>query len=206
VAGFKVGFTNIAERERMGLPDSTYGYVMDDMVVASGGHLDTAARIAPRIETEICVRLASDLNRADVTAADVRAAGGAARASFEVCDARIIDWKCPYPDFFADNGFSARIVLGDGEWRPLEDVDLLSEEVVLAEDGQVIAEGRGEMALGHPQNAVAWLARMLAQRGRDLRAGQLIMTGTLTPITPIERGSVYTATFSTLGTVEKTFV
>jgi 2-keto-4-pentenoate hydratase len=61
------------------------------------------------------------------------------------------------------------------------------------------------MALGHPANAVAWLANKLAERGRGLTAGMVVMTGTLTPITPIERGSTYTGAFSTLGKVETRF-
>lgn len=206
IVGYKVGFTNIAVREKMGLPDSTYGYLMDSMVLGSGGEVDMAELIAPKIETEICVRLAKDLAGPDVTAAEVRQAADAVRASFEICDARILDWKCPYPDFFADNGFSARIVLGESDWLPIGEVDLLEETVVVARDGEPFAEGRGEMALGGPLNAVAWLANRLAERDRSLQAGQLVMTGTLTAITPIERGSTYLGTFSTLGVVEKSFV
>ena len=171
------------------------------MVLASGGALPMDVLIAPKIESEICVRLRTDLSGPGVSATDVLAAADAVRASFEICDARIIDWKCPYPDFFADNGFSARIVLGQRDWVPIDAVDLLGETVVLARDGEAIAEGRGEMALGSPLNAVAWLANKLAERGRSLHAGDLVMTGTLTPITPIVRGSAYTATFSTLGAV-----
>jgi 2-oxo-3-hexenedioate decarboxylase/2-keto-4-pentenoate hydratase len=206
VVGYKVGFTNIAVREKMGLPDSTYGYLLGGMVLGSGGSLELTELIAPKIESEICVRLAADLAGPGVTAEDVMAAADAVCASFEICDARILDWKCPYPDFFADNGFSARIVLGERGWLPIGQVDLLAEAVVLSKDGQAFAEGRGEMALGGPANAVAWLANKLADRGKGLKAGQLVMTGTLTPITPIERGSTYVASFSTLGSVEKTFV
>jgi 2-keto-4-pentenoate hydratase len=205
VVGYKVGFTNIAVRDKMGLPDSTYGYLLGGMVLDAGGSLAMAEMIAPKIETEICVRLGRDLAGPGVSAADVLAAADAVRASFEICDARILDWKCPYPDFFADNGFSARIVLGGLGWLPIDRVDLLSETVSLSKDGSAIAEGRGEMALGSPANAVAWLANKLATRGRSLAAGMLVMTGTLTPITPIERGSTYVASFSTLGSVEKTF-
>ena len=97
-------------------------------------------------------------------------------------------------------------MLGESDWLPLDEVDLLEEAVVLARDGEAIAEGRGEMALGGPLNAVAWLANRLAERDRSLQAGQLVMTGTLTAITPIERGSTYLGTFSTLGVVEKSFV
>jgi 2-keto-4-pentenoate hydratase len=206
VAGFKIGFTNIAVREKMGLPDSTYGYLTRGMVLDSGGYVDMGELIAPKIETEICLRLGRDLAGPGVTVADVLAVTDAARASFEICDARIRDWKCPYPDFFADNGFSARIVLGGAGWIPVADVDLLGETVVLAKDGEPFAEGKGEMALGNPANAVAWLANKLADRGRGLTAGMVVMTGTLTPITAIERGSRYTGTFSTLGVVEKSFV
>jgi 2-keto-4-pentenoate hydratase len=53
---------------------------------------------------------------------------------------------------------------------------------------------------------VAWLAGKLADRGQSLKAGELVMTGTLTPILSIEAPAVYRATFSTLGVVEKTFV
>ena len=204
VVGYKVGFTNIAVRDKMGLPDSTYGYLFEDMVLESGGSLDLGELIAPKIETEICFRLKNDLKGAGLGVEDVLAATDAVSASFEVCDARILDWKCPYPDFFADNGFSARIVLS-GQWVPVHDVDLLGETVRLAKSGEVFAEGVGEMAMGHPANAVAWLAGKLAQRGRSLKAGDLVMTGTLTPITPIEQGLAYEGAFSTLGKVEKTF-
>ncbi len=139
------------------------------MILGSGGEVDMAELIAPKIETEICVRLAADLAGPGVVAADVLAASDAVRASFEICDARILDWKCPYPDFFADNGFSARIVLGESDWVPISEVDLLDETVVLARDGEAIAEGRGEMALGGPLNAVAWLANRLAERDAHSR-------------------------------------
>jgi 2-keto-4-pentenoate hydratase len=205
ITGFKVGFTNIPVRETMGLPDSTYGYLLDGMVLPGGGEFQMDEFVAPKIETEICFRLAKDVAGPDVTLDEVLDATDAVCASFEICDARIRDWKCPYPDFFADNGFSARIVLS-GHWVPVREVDLLGETVVLVKDGEQIAEGRGEMALGHPANAVAWLARKLSERGRSLKAGALVMTGTLTPIIAIVRGASYIGSFSTLGSVEKRFV
>jgi 2-keto-4-pentenoate hydratase len=205
IVGYKVGFTNIPVREKMGLPDSTYGYLFESMVLDSGGSFTMDELIAPKIETEICFRLKDDVSGSGLTVDEVLAATDAVTASFEICDARIIDWKCPYPDFFADNGFSARIVLS-GRWVPVAEVDLLSESVALSQNGTMLAEGKGGMALGHPANAVAWLAGKLAERDRGLKAGDLVMTGTLTPITPIAAGASYVGAFSTLGNVEKTFV
>ena len=204
--GYKVGFTNIPVRDKMGLPDSTYGYLLDSMVLPNGGEFDTDELIGPKIECEICFKLKAPLSGKGLTVEDVLAATEAVSASFEVCDARIKDWKCPYPDFLADNGFSARIILGEKGWVPVGEVDLLNEEVVLTRDGKELARGLGKAAMGHPANAVSWLAGKLADRGRSLNAGDLVMTGTLTPILAIESPALYKAEFSTLGPVEKVFV
>jgi 2-keto-4-pentenoate hydratase len=204
LAGFKVGFTNIAVREKMGFPDSTYGYLMDSMLLQNGADVSMGSLIAPKIECEICLRLGKDLKGKGLTVENVLSATEAVSGSFEICDARIRDWKCPYPDFFADNGFSGRIVL-PGRWLPITQVDLLNETVTLVQDGKTLAEGRGEMAMGHPAKAVSWLAGKLEERGRGLKAGQIIMTGTLTPITPVQKGSDYAARFSTLGQVTVRF-
>lgn len=204
LVGYKVGFTNIAVRERMGLPDSTYGYLTDRMVLPNDSECNMNELIAPKIECEICFRLGRDLV-AGATIEQVLDATDAVAAAYEICDARIRDWKCPYPDFFADNGFSARIVPGD-TWLPVKSIDLLEEAVTLKQNGAQLANGVGRNALGHPANAVAWLASKLAARGQVLRAGQLVMTGTLTPILPIERGSLYTASYTNLGTLSMRFV
>lgn len=205
LAGYKVGFTNIPVRDKMGLPDSTYGYLFDGMILQNGSAVAMDEFVAPRIETEICFRLGRDLQGPGLTVDDVLEATDSVCASFEICDARILDWKCPYPDFFADNGFSSRIVVS-GAWMPVQDVDLLNERVVLSKDGGAIAEGLGAMALGHPANAVAWLSTKLAERGRGLSAGMVVMTGTLTPILPIIAGASYVGAFSSLGRVQTAFI
>ncbi len=204
--GYKVGFTNIPVRDKMGLPDSTYGYLLDTMVLESGGEFQMNELIAPKIECEICFKLKAPLSGKGLTTGDVLAATEAVRAAFEICDARIKDWKCPYADFFADNGFSARIILGGKGWVSPDEVDLLNEEVVLTRNGVELARGFGKDAMGHPANAVSWLAGKLADRGKSLNAGDLVMTGTLTPILAIEAPAVYKAEFSSLGVVEKKFV
>jgi 2-keto-4-pentenoate hydratase len=205
IAGYKVGFTNIPVRDKMGLPDSTYGYIMDAMVLKSGSTVRMGDLIAPKIECEICFKLGKDLRGQGLTVEEVLGATEGVSASFEICDARIRDWKCPYPDFFADNGFSCRVVL-PGVWHPLRDVDLLGETVVLSQDGRKVSEGKGESAMGHPAKAVTWLADKLAARGKGIEAGQFVMSGTLTPILPVDKGSTYVAKFSGLGEVRVQFV
>ena len=205
VRGYKVGFTNIPVRDKMGLPDSTYGYLMDNMVLQNGGEFKMDELIAPKIECEICFKLDQRIAGPGMTIEQVLAYTKGVSASFEICDARIKDWKCPYPDFMADNGFAARIVLGEKGWVDPKEVDLLNETVTLYKDGKALATAKGEEAMGHPANAVIWLADKLSHRQRFIHENYLVMTGTLTPILPIEPGT-YRAEFSTLGAVEKTFV
>ncbi|MBW1789105.1 MAG: fumarylacetoacetate hydrolase family protein [Deltaproteobacteria bacterium] len=200
IVGFKVGLTNIAAREKMGMPDSFYGYLLDSMVLESGVRLKREGLIEPRLESEICFKLKSDLQGKDLTVDDVMIATEGICASFEICDARIGNWACAYPDFIADNGMSCRVALG-GTWHPAADIDLPNERAVLTCNGEKIAEGAGELSMGHPAKVVAWLAGKLADRGKGLKAGQIVMTGTLTGMTPMEKGAEYAAAFSTLGEV-----
>lgn len=204
LAGYKVGFTNIPIRQKMGWPDSMYGYLMDSMLLNSGARVPISELITPKIECEICFKLGQNLSGKNLSVETVLRATEGVSASFEICDSRISRWECPFPDIFADNGFACRVVLS-GDWHPVNQVDLIGETVVLFQDGRKIAEGRGASAMEHPANAVAWLAGKLADRGKGLEAGQLIMTGTLTPILLAEKGSTYQGLFSSLGKIEICF-
>lgn len=204
--GYKVGFTNIPIRKKMGLPGSTYGFILDTMVLESGDVCHMNELIAPKIETEICFKLKEDLSGSNLSIEKVMKATEGVKPAMEICDARIKDWKAPYPDFFADNGFSARIVLGHDDWVDARSINLKEVTVMLYKGEEKIAEGKGENALDHPANAVIWLAEELAKRGKQIKADQFVMTGTLTPILPINRGDYFKAEFSTLGQVEVTFI
>ncbi len=204
LAGYKVGFTNIPAREKMGWPDSMYGYIMDSMVMKTGAVVSINKLITPKIECEICFKLGQDLSGKGISVEDVMGATEGVCASFEICDSRISGWSCPFPDIFADNGFAARIILADN-WYPVRDIDLQAETVILELNGKKIAEGKGVSAMGHPANAVSWLVDKLADRGRGLKAGQVVMTGTLTPIIPIEEGAGYAANFSSMGDINVKF-
>ncbi len=205
LVGYKIGFTNIPAREKMGWPDSIYGHIMDSMVLKSGAEVPVNDLIAPKIECEICFKLGRDLGGKMLKVEEVLEATAGVSASFEICDSRFLGWNCPFPDIYADNGFAGRIVLPD-QWHPVSQVDLRGEMVTMSQDGAEVGEGIGESAMGHPARAVSWLADKLADRNKGLKAGQLIMTGTLTPISAMEKGSTYTASFSSLGKVNITFI
>jgi 2-keto-4-pentenoate hydratase len=69
-------------------------------------------------------------------------------------------------------------------------------------NGAVVATGVGAAVLDHPLNSVAWLARKLGEYGRSLRAGELVMTGSLVRQFPLAPGDRARADFSGIGAVE----
>lgn len=68
-------------------------------------------------------------------------------------------------------------------------------------DGQLEAEGSSAAVLGHPLNAVAWLANMLLEQGKQLRRGDYVTTGVCTQLFFAEAGQSVSADFGRLGSV-----
>ena len=83
--------------------------------------------------------------------------------------------------------------------------DLRACEMTVVLDGEVVSSGTGAACLGHPLNAVVWLANAVAERGEPLRAGELVLSGSLGPLVPVRPGLTYDAHISGLGSVRATF-
>ena len=105
----------------------------------------------------------------------------------------------------ADCGLNGGFVLGEdyAGWR---DLDLAAHRVTLTVEGEVKGEGTGANALGHPFNVLDWLVNELSRRGIDLKAGEVVSTGTCTGIVYLERGQKAVADYGVLGEIEVTFV
>jgi len=129
-----------------------------------------------------------------------------AAPALEIVDSRIQDWKISIVDTIADNGSSARFVLGNSI-RRLTDVDLLTCGMVMTKNGNVVSVGSGAACLGHPLKAALWLVRRLAanENGAHLRAGDVILTGALGPMVSATAGEEYEARISDLGSVKVRF-
>jgi 2-keto-4-pentenoate hydratase len=99
----------------------------------------------------------------------------------------------------ADNSWNAGIVVSEfaAAWP-----DLGAALGKATKDGSPVGEGHGRDILGHPFNSVAWLADQLASRGEGLKAGQIVMTGSvMKTIFPTETAS-YRFDLEGLGVVE----
>jgi 2-oxopent-4-enoate hydratase len=202
VIGRKIGITSQAVMDQVGVQQPDFGFLLDDMRFADGEPIP-ATLLQPRAEVEVAFVLAADLDGSEDDAA-VRSAIDYAVAAIEVVDSRIRDWDIKITDTVADNASSGVFVLGDAQ-VPLTDFEPREVEMSLTRDGEVLSTGVGAACLGDPLNALAWLARAAAHYGSPLRQGDVVLSGALGPLAPVEPGQVLTATIEPLGTVTARF-
>lgn len=200
VVGRKIGLTSVAVQTQLGVDRPDFGVLLDDMAYSGGDVVPADAVLQPRAEAEVAFVLAEDLAEGDLDADQVRAAIDYAVAAIEVCGSRVADWDISFGDTVADNASAGVYVLGP-QRRTLDEVNPAEVTMSMAIDGTEVSTGDGAACLGDPVNAVVWLARTARDLGDPLRAGQVILSGALGPMRPIEPGNTVKATISGLGSV-----
>ena len=205
VVGKKIGVTSKAVMNLLGVFQPDFGWLTDAMVYNEGDAIPANTLIQPKAEGEIAFVLKKTLKGPGITAADVLAATEGVMACFEIVDSRIQDWKIKIQDTVADNASCGVFVLGDRLVDP-RDVDLVTVGMVLEKNGEIVATGAGAAALGHPANAVAWLANTLGQHGIALEAGEVVLSGSLGIMVPVAAGDNLRVTMGGIGGCSVRFI
>lgn len=188
IVGKKIGLTSKAVQNMLGVGQPDFGFLTDAMVYSQGQTLPISEQlIQPRAEGEIAFVLKKPLQGPGVTNADVLAATECVMPCFEVVDSRVENWNIKIQDTVADNASCGVLILGDTAVSPRE-VDLRTCGMVVEKNGQIISTGAGAAALGTPVSCVAWLANTLGQFGIGLDAGEIILSGALVPLEPVQAG------------------
>lgn len=204
VIGKKVGLTSAAMQQMLGVDEPDYGHLLDHMKIEDGKSVKMAEFISPKVEAEIAFILDRDLAGPNVNYLDVLMATRYIVPAIEIIDSRIEDWKIKLVDTVADNGSSARVVVGK-KLSTIEGLDLRTQGMVLYKNEELVATGSGTATLGHPAQAVAWLANKLHEFGIHLKAGELILPGALSGAAAVKEGDTISAHFGPLGSVSVTF-
>jgi 2-oxopent-4-enoate hydratase len=204
LVGRKVGLTSKAMQEQLGVNEPDSGFLLNQMLVPDRGTIRRAELIMPRVEPEIAFFLARSLRGPGVAVADVLDATAAVAPALEIVDSRIADWKIKLQDTIADNGSSARAVIGPSV--PFSrDLDLAAVQVILRLNGEQVGTGTGAAVLGHPAESVAWLANALADFGESLRAGDVVLPGAMCASVFANAGEAFEASYTGLGSVSVRF-
>ncbi|MBT2737180.1 2-keto-4-pentenoate hydratase [Bacillus sp. ISL-7] len=204
VIGKKVGLTSKAMQQMLGVDEPDYGHLLDTMKIADEATIKIADFISPKVEAEIGFILEEDLVGPNVNYLDVLMATKYVVPTIEIIDSRISDWKIKLVDTVADNGSSARVVVGK-KLSKIAGLDLRAQGMVLYKNAELMTSGTGTAALGHPAQAVAWLANKLHEFGITLKAGELILPGALSGAIAVKEGDTILADFGPLGNVSVTF-
>lgn len=206
VAGYKIALTTPQMRSLVGLGDSIAGCLHSRQVVSMPASVRAADYGRLLVEFEIAFRMGEDLaaGEASHTPQRLAAAVEAAMPAFELADDRSADYATLASrglELAADNAWNEGAVLGAPltGWR---DVDLPALRAIAYVNGRAVGEGRGADTLGHPLAALAWIANHLARRGRRLRKGDVVITGSLVTSKFPQPGDLVRFEAGALGAVE----
>jgi 2-oxo-3-hexenedioate decarboxylase/2-keto-4-pentenoate hydratase len=207
LAGHKIGCTTPVMQRFLGIDHPCAGGVFAPTVRHARGVFPHAEFLHVGVECEIAVRLARDLppGGAPYDRAAVAVAVGACMTAIEVVDDRYLDYRAlDTPTLVADDFFNAGCVLGAplATWRAL---DLAALRGRMTINGAEVGTGRGGDILGHPLDALAWLANALAARGRQLNAGEFVLLGSVVETRWVGRGDVVEASIEGLAPARARF-
>ncbi len=193
--GWKVGLTSAAIQQQFGFHEPVFGCILE--TVPSGHIFAPADLIQPGFENELCMRIGRDLP-ASITLDQARAAVDVVYPSLEIIETRG-PFTAQIALALADNAQQKTVIRGAPVALP---ADLETIEAVVTVNGQEAGRGFGSAVLGNPLHSVVWLAKKLAERGRHIRAGDIVMTGSFTRQFPIAPGDRVHVGFSGIGDVE----
>jgi 2-keto-4-pentenoate hydratase len=200
VAGYKIGATAKFMQERLGVDHPVYGRILAPTVVEGDAVLRHGDYVNPGIEAEIVVRMGRTLplSGAPYDRESVADAVGSAHAGFELVDIRYADARPEMiPNRIADDFSAAGAVLGGTTELDPRKLDTVHTRLLV--NGEEIGSGTGDMVLGHPLEALAWLANALAERGFELNAGEIVSLGAVVPAQMMAQGDEAVAIHEPLG-------
>jgi 2-keto-4-pentenoate hydratase len=206
LAGHKIGCTTPVMQAYLGIPHPCAGGVFAGTVHQGAAALRARDYRRVGVECEVAVRLGQDLppGSGPYDRGRVGEAVAAVMAAIEVVDDRYADFRTlGVPTLIADDFFDAGAILGPevAGWR---DLDLAAVHGTTWIGDREAGRGQGSAVMGHPLEALAWLAEALAARGQGLRAGEIVLLGSVVETRWLEPGDRVRITIDGLGEARAT--
>jgi len=183
LAGYKIAITTPAMRDMVGFQDSVSGRLFADQLHRSGHTVRGRDHVRLIVEFEIAFEMARDLpvTGPPWTRTSILDQVACAYPALEIADDRCADYpslKDSVLTLIADNAWNQGLVLG-APVTGLGVESLQALEGIALIDGREVGRGTGRDVLGHPLDALTWLANHLQARGLPMQAGDIVTTGSL---------------------------
>ena len=181
--GWKVGLGAPASLEKLRIAAPAVGFLMQTARLPSGATVSLKGYVRPVAEPEIAVRMARDL-AGGASAAEALAAIESIRPAIELADLDPV----PAPDnldlVLAGDIYQRHVILGEQSRTGSSLAGITSR--VLRRGAEVNRTTDPEALTGKMGDIVAHVAGTLAAFGERLSAGDVIITGSITPPPMIE--------------------
>ena len=201
-SGYKIAYTTKVMQERVGASEPVFGRILSDSVHQSPASLKAKNYVNLAVECEVAVKMGSNLEVKDegLDRDSIFEAIEYLQLAFELVDIRQSLAENSLIQSIATNIHGAGVVLGEPirNWREL---DIPSATCELKLDGTSVGTGCASDVNGHPAEPMVWIANALLSRKRHLRAGDLVITGSMIPPTFLQAGTSALLEMDNLGSV-----
>ena len=206
LAGWKVALTLPTQYEPLKLSGPVFAGIYQSGLRQSGAVFDAGYPLKPGIEPELVVKIGKDAaaGGSKHTADSIRGHIAQVWCGMELVDNRYADvTKMSGPARVADNVLQAALVTGTEikDWQKLDFPNLKGRSLL---DGKELASGPGSAVMGAMPISLAWLANKLNEHGKMLKAGDLVLTGSVHPPAFLPGTGVARTEFVGLGGTEVT--
>ena len=196
VGGVKVATTTKVMQELMGITHPCGGAIFANTIHTSPARITKSDFVNLRVESEIALKLGRDMpaSGAPWTAGSVAPYVAGAMPAYELIEDRnAVYTQTNAVSMIVENCWNGGVVVGAP--RPVSAKDIVGVSGHQTLNGKAIGSGKSE----DPFATLAWLANLLAERGRDLTAGMVVITGSLIPTFSIASGDRAVFTVDGLG-------
>jgi 2-oxo-3-hexenedioate decarboxylase/2-keto-4-pentenoate hydratase len=204
MVGHKIGCTTPVMQAFLDINQPCAGRIFSQTVMHRHGRVPHHCFVRMGVECEIAVRLQRDLPPRDrpYSRQELMPAVAEVMAAIELVDERYLDYRTlGVATLIADDFFNAGCVLGEPlrDWSTLDLSDLAGRMQI---NGAEVGTGRGELVMGHPLNALAWLANAQHEHGLPgLKAGEFVMLGSVVETKWLKAGDRVRIAIDRLGEV-----
>ena len=205
--GYKIGCTTSVMQAFLNVLYPCAGRLYTSEVYEQSVVLHLCDFVGVGVECEIALRLRHDIipSNAPHTKLSVLSSVRSVMAAAEIVDNRYTDFNdFGIPSLIADDFFSSGAVLGPA--ISIDGLNLATVQGTILIDGVEIASGLGDAVMGNPLNALVWLANQKSDRGEKLKAGEVIMTGSVVETQWIDKPCEVICRIAPLGEVKLIFI